>query len=129
MEIILNLAWALCSMGLIGYWWRSRTANSKPLRVQIFALAMIVLLLLPVISLSDDLASMQGAFETDSSVRRILHENHAQLATPAFMALPQGFTISIPVHSWATERVYIHTPAAAVTLESRSFANRPPPQA
>lgn len=128
-EIVLNLAWALCSIGLIGYWWRTRSNNSVPLRMQLFALAMIVLLLLPVISLSDDLASMQGASETDRSVRRILHENHVQiLITPAFVASLPEITTSIAFHDWTLERAYIYTPAAATALASRSFTSRPPPQ-
>ena len=130
MEIILNLAWALCSIGLIGCWWRSRAANAQPLRVQLFALGMVVLLLLPVISLSDDLLAMQGSFETDCSVRRILHENHAQLAaTHDFMAPPRDVTASIASFHRLRELVHIQTPAAVTTLASRSYANRPPPQA
>jgi hypothetical protein len=128
-EIILNLAWALCSVGLIGFWWRSHAANPKPIRVQLFALAMVVLLLLPVISVSDDLLSMQGAFETDSSVRRILHEDHVRpSATPAFMALPQGTTIAIASHRWILKSVHTPTPAAITIFASRSYTNRPPPQ-
>jgi len=97
--------------------------------MQVFALAMVVLLLLPVISLSDDLASMQGAFETDRSVRRILHENHAQITiTPGFVATLPEIANWIAFHDWTLERAYIYTPAAATTLASRSFANRPPPQ-
>src|SRR5882762_10391186 len=76
MEILLNLAWALCSLGLIWFWVRSCDAGHGkrriPLRTQILTLAMIVLLLLPVISLSDDLMAMQGAAETDACLRRAL---------------------------------------------------------
>jgi hypothetical protein len=129
-ELILNLAWALCAIGLIGFWWRARATNTQPLRVQLFALGMVVLLLLPVISLSDDLLAMQGAFETDSSVRRILHENLAQSsATLAFLALPVDITASIRSFHLLQEIVHIQTPTAVSTLASRSYANRPPPRA
>ncbi|HTJ31219.1 MAG TPA: hypothetical protein VL346_12000 [Acidobacteriaceae bacterium] len=130
MEIVLNLAWALCSIGLIGYWWRSRASNPRPLAAQLFALGMVVLLLLPVISLSDDLLAMQGAFEADRSVRRILHENHAQsTTTPSFPALWRDITASIASFHRRQELVHIQTPARVTTLVSRSYANRPPPQA
>jgi len=126
-EIVLNLAWALCSAGLIAYWWRYRAANTQPMRMQVFALSMAVLLLLPVISLSDDLASMQGASETDGSVRRILHENHAHLTTPAFMALPKGVTASITFPGWIRECVSLNTPSSVAMRISQALSNRPPP--
>jgi len=129
-ELVLNLAWAFCAIGLIGFWWRNRTANPQPVRMQLFALGMVVLLLLPVISVSDDLLAMQGASETDSSVRRILHENLGQLSTsPAFMALPPDITASIASFHLLREIVHIPTPASITTLASRSYANRPPPLA
>jgi len=129
-EIILNLAWAFCSIGLIVCWWRSRAANAQPLGVQLFALGIVVLLLLPVISLSDDLLAMQGAFETDCSVRRILHESHSQIsATSIFVASPADITASIVSFHRLRELVHIQTPAAVTTRVSRSYANRPPPQA
>jgi len=77
MEILLNLAWALCSLGLVWFWLRLCASGSAshriPVHTQLLALAMIVLLLLPVISLSDDLMAMQGAAETDACLRRALH--------------------------------------------------------
>ena len=97
MEIILNIAWALCSLGLVWFWLRAGVAASDgrgPGRVsrqtQIFALAMVVMLLLPVISLSDDLVAAQGPAETDSCLRRATHidEGHPSVV-PVSITLPE----------------------------------------
>src|SRR5580698_10727892 len=97
MEITLNLAWAACSLVLIWFWTRNTAANPVPRRMQILALAMVVLLLLPVISLSDDLMAMQGPAEADSSLRRALHpdEGHPSIV-PASFALAEQLIAALP---------------------------------
>src|ERR1700722_6529340 len=97
MEITLNLAWALCSLALIWFWARSAASGGVPRGMQILALAMVVLLLLPVISLSDDLMAMQGPAETDSSMRRALHpdEGHPSVV-PISFALPEPVFAALP---------------------------------
>ena len=123
MEIILNLAWGFCSLGLIWFWVRTRAANQAPRRTQILALAVVVLLLLPVISLSDDLMAMQGPAETDSSLRRSVHsdEGHPSVV-PASLALPEqmmtalvlsGFSIEV-VETTASLRLLLTTAALCI---------------
>ena len=130
MEILLNFAWAMCSVALIACWWRGKKANAIPVHVQLLALGMVVLLLLPVISLSDDLAAMQGAFEADRSVRRILHEDRAAVtAMPAFLAMPQEILSSMAGLVRLLERPRSDSTAICETLLSRPFSSRPPPQA
>src|ERR1700683_1045657 len=94
MEIVLNIAWALCSLGLFWFWLRSSVSDRVPRRTQMLALAMVVLLLLPVISLSDDLMAMQGPAETDSSIRRASHldEGHPSVVPISFALPEQAFT-------------------------------------
>src|SRR5271155_1180183 len=90
MEIILNLAWACCSIGLILLWLRVRDSDPSTRRVQLMALAMVVLLLLPVISLSDDLLAMQAPAETDSGARRVtVPSEYPSVATQPLMSLPE----------------------------------------
>src|SRR5258708_4280975 len=93
MELLLNIAWALCSLGLFWLWVRSTSSHSKypiPHAAQALALLMVVLLLLPVISLSDDLAAAQGPAETDCCVRRALHSNELHPSVvPASLAMPE----------------------------------------
>jgi hypothetical protein len=128
MEIILNLAWGLCSLGLIWFWVRTRDANPTPRKMQILALAMVVLLLLPVISLSDDLLAMQGPAETDSCLRRALHpdDSHPSVV-PAALALPEQMMTALMLSAISQEAVqnYRLTPPAPV--RTRSLDSRPPP--
>ena len=130
MEITLNLAWAACSLVLIWYWTRRTAANSVPRRMQILALAMVVLLLLPVISLSDDLMAMQGPAETDSSMRRALHpdEGHPSVV-PVSFALPEQVFAALPWSRSSQVVVQNERLAPLVPVQTRSLDRRPPPQA
>jgi hypothetical protein len=127
-EIVLNLSWALCSLGLILVWMRNRSSN--PARAQIFALAMVVLLLLPVISLSDDLAAMQGPAETDSSVRRALHagDGHPSVV-PAAMGMPEQVFSALATGGCSQDALQPCIPAPQLIFLPRSLDSRPPPKA
>jgi len=128
MEIILNLAWGFCSLGLIWFWVRTRAANQAPRRTQILALAVVVLLLLPVISLSDDLMAMQGPAETDSSLRRSVHsdEGHPSVV-PASLALPEQMMTALVLSGFSIEVVENYRAAPPAPDHSRSLYSRPPP--
>jgi hypothetical protein len=129
-EIILNLAWALCSLGLIWFWMRVRDSNPASRRTQILALTMVVLLLLPVISLSDDLMAMQGPAETDSCLRRVLHtgEGHPSVI-PASMVMPEQVFTSLPTNGFSQATLQTYRLAPPSTFLIRSLDSRPPPQA
>jgi len=69
METVLNLAWALLVMLMFGLWMRfaphtgpNRRGDSP--RIQFVALAVLILLLFPVISVTDDLQAIQNPAET-----------------------------------------------------------------
>jgi hypothetical protein len=130
MEITLNLAWAAFSVMLILFWTRNSASSRVPRRTQMMALAMVVVLLLPVISLSDDLMAMQGPAETDSSVRRALHpgEGHPSV-TPVSFALPEAIFDSLPLSGYSQVAVQHASLAPSLPLLARSLYSRPPPQA
>ncbi|MFC5863294.1 hypothetical protein ACFPT7_13400 [Acidicapsa dinghuensis] len=128
MEILLNITWAVCSLILVGFWLRSGVASSQPRRTQLFALSMAVLLLLPVISLSDDLLAMQAPAETDTCVRRVqqldnLHPATLLPALPSRVYVPAliGF-VSVQLPSRQNDVV------PSFQLPS-AMDSRPPPQA
>lgn len=134
MEIILNIAWVLCSLGLILLWTRcSRPVskwNSISRHTQVLALATVVLLLLPVISLSDDLMAMQGPAETDTCLRKALHPSdlHPSIASASW-ALPTPLVTEL---SWSAVSQFAlqgYRLAPRLALLSRSLDSRPPPQA
>jgi hypothetical protein len=129
MEIILNIAWALFSAGLVFFWLRDMRAHPERRGLQIVALGLVVLLLLPVISLSDDLMAMQGPAETASSLRRAMHsdEDHPSVI-PATLALPERIVDALPMSRWSQEALHedgASTPA--IDLVS-ALDSRPPPR-
>jgi hypothetical protein len=128
--MILNLAWALCSLGLISLWMRSRSLSAIPRKTQLLALAMVVLMLLPVISLSDDLMAMQGPAETDSSVRRVLDNDQGHPSiVPAIMGMPeQIFSVPSTV-GWSQDSLQSYNLAPQPIFLTRSLDSRPPPRA
>jgi hypothetical protein len=128
MEIILNIAWALCSLGLIWGWTRGNASNPVPRRTQMLALAMVVLLLLPVISLSDDLMAMQGPAESDTCLRRALHTEDTHPSTPTSFALPEAIVTGLTVVRLSHEVLQEYAVAPPSTFLMRSLDSRPPPQ-
>ena len=128
MEIILNLAWAVCSAGLVWLWLRHRGSNPAPRRVQLMALMMVVLLLLPVISLSDDLVAAQGPAETDCCVRRALHSNEVHPSVvPAALALPEPVITGLPASGLSQQAEQDYGPTLQNSFLTRPLDSRPPP--
>ncbi len=70
MEVFLNSAWALLALFCLCLWLRFDRREKSERRLAFMALAMLIVILFPVISVSDDLWSLQNPAETDSSVRR-----------------------------------------------------------
>jgi hypothetical protein len=138
MEIILNIAWAVCSLGLVLLW--ARCARSGPgsgpgadrasRRTQVLALAMVVLLLLPVISLSDDLMAMQGPAETDTCLRKSLHPSDLHPSfTPASWALPAPMVTEVSSRGYALFALKSDRISPEIAPLPRSLDSRPPPRA
>ena len=130
MEIILNIAWALSSLGLILLWAMGSRSNPVSRRTQILALAMVVLLLLPVISLSDDLMAMQGPAETDTCLRRALHPSdlHPSVAAPCW-ALPAPVVTEPSLSILPQEALEGYQWTVRLSSLPNSLDSRPPPQA
>ena len=138
MELILNLAWALCSLALICFWIRVRlTAPSGGLRtpfaspvLQALALTMVVLLLLPAISLSDDQVAAQGLTESDCCVRRASLCDHVHPSLiPVALDLPRQEFAGLAQSSSSQVAVQDFYPLVPASLLSCSLDSRPPPQA
>ena len=128
MEILLNITWALCSLALVAFWMRRGASHTGSRKTQMLALGMVVLLLLPVISLSDDLIAMQGPAETDTNVRRALHpDNIHPSPAPVSLALPQEIVTSFSISGHSQYDLYAASIARPATLLIRSLESRPPP--
>jgi hypothetical protein len=129
MEILLNLAWAVGSLALIWIWLRGTASNPAPRRTQILALAMVVILLLPVISLSDDLMAMQGPAETDSSLRKAQHpaDSHPVPASSPF-GLPEVVVDALQLRLFTQSQPLDSRLTAPAGVQSRALDSRPPPR-
>src|SRR5579863_3187426 len=70
MELLLNLAWLVVAGTIVCLWLRGEGWNQPDRRRQLIALAVLIAILFPVISVSDDLLAVQNAFEADNYLRR-----------------------------------------------------------
>jgi hypothetical protein len=131
MEIFLNLAWVALSLVSVLFWLRCERRTGTERRPAMIALAMLLIILFPVISVSDDLWSIQNPAETDSCQRR--NHNHIAscphspvplLAAPiaTLLALVGPEIHLVPGPSVSPSRAY-HSPALD------GIENRPPPAA
>ena len=75
METFFNLLWVAVAIALFGAWLASvrpqRTSALPSVGLQLIALALLVVILLPVISLTDDLQANTNPAETEHFSRRI----------------------------------------------------------
>jgi len=70
-ELLLNLLWFSVSLLLVALWTRAARRGHTRLTWNTFAaLALLLVLLLPVISMTDDLVAMAAPLEDDHPVRR-----------------------------------------------------------
>lgn len=129
MEVFLNLVWMLAALLFVVLWLRLARRHGATPRVQAIALLMLIVILLPVISVTDDLQALQNPAELDCCARR----HHAAFCphsvVPAVAApLPPAFAELLTGFAPATVPGYGLLPAKKIpTLES--IQNRPPPAA
>jgi hypothetical protein len=145
MEVFSNLLWLLLCFTLVGYWTsRSRKHARRgsdrrglfPVvfserRVQIVALLLLVVLLFPVISLTDDLVASQTMAETDhlqqrlDALRVLLH--HSVAVASALPAWMHG--LLLPHLSASRMRALLTHDRKQIPLDgiASSIEHRPPP--
>lgn len=129
MEITLNLVWAVLAIVLVRLWERHAPREGASRRMQFATMAVLILFLLPVISITDDLQSVQNFGEEVVSQRQdhvVPHFHHyfpalPNLSHPAFAELLFGFSGYVSPSSFSVPTV--DNPFLAVVQ------NRPPPAA
>jgi len=116
-------------MGLVWFWIRSGVSGRVPRRTQILALAMVVLLLLPVISLSDDLLAAQSPAESDSYLRRATERDHTHSSMlPATLSLPVSYVVGQWPQLISREVLPTQAVALPASVSEHARFSRPPPQ-
>jgi hypothetical protein len=129
MELILNLAWALLAVVLVRLWGTHARREGAKLGTQFAALAMLLLILFPVISVTDDLLAAQNPAEVESSLRRDDGAVQPHSILPVVAALPPIFFAQ---PGFASLRIAAPGYSAVPTVKSpalQSVQNRPPPVA
>jgi hypothetical protein len=135
-EILLNLVWVALSVTLSVFWLLRRVSSnpkehSISVKTQLVSLAVVLLILLPVVSLTDDLQASIAPAEVEHACRRgdALPGHDAPL--PSQFAIVATWLIilhspnSIAVGP-ASQSVEVHHPQSGFV---HPFQSRPPPRA
>jgi len=127
MELALNLAWALSAIAIVCLWLRFMPQAGATRRTQWVALAVLILILFPVISVTDDLQAVQNPAEVDSCLRRDHAISHPHSTFPAVATLPLPGLADLPF-GFLQMAAPGHSPASVVDHPGlRTIHNRPPP--
>jgi hypothetical protein len=127
MELFLNSVWALVGIAIVCLWLQHERSNKTDRRLPFIALVMLIVILFPVISVSDDLWSIQNPAETDTCQRRNHLGNSPHSALHAMSAIPStGFAgLDLSSRSFSPP---LQLPTVSVENPAfRSIQNRPPP--
>jgi hypothetical protein len=132
MELALNLVWACLAVVLLRFWMRYDSQAGTSGQTQFVALALLILILFPVISVTDDLQMAQNPAEADAYYL-CTRRDHA-VASPHSI-FPVAAALPIPVFagiSFGHPRYAAPSNLAAPTVLNPALAsiqNRPPPAA
>ena len=129
MELTLNLGWALVAVWMLCAWLRMAPRSPSNRRTQMVALVVVILILLPAISMTDDLLAAQNPAEVDCCVRRD-HDSsspHSIVPTTAALPVPAFVGLSIAFVPMAAPG---DLPSPSVDNPALTqIQNRPPPAA
>ncbi len=136
MELLLNIVWLVVASAAVASWARSRsraTADPGAWRAELFALGCALVLLFPIISLSDDLQAEPAAVEASRSGQPTVQSgaDRASVASGKICVVPVG---AIPVSSADACNRFLYrlddrAPAARLPRCARCSALRAPPHA
>jgi len=127
MEIFLNSAWAVVAIVIAFLWFRLEQRDKADRRLPFISMVMLILLLFPVISVSDDLQSLHNPAETDTYLRRDQHTSFQHLFFPA-TAVPPAHAFAEPALGDQRFVAPLNPPVTdAGNPALDSIQNRPPP--
>jgi hypothetical protein len=132
MEMTLNLAWVALAVWMFWAWVRYAPRDGAPnrvdWRVQLVALGLVILILLPAISMTDDLTAARNPAEVDTYIRRDHDWLHPHMLLPVAMVLAISLFAGL---SLGTIELIARSAPPAVTICAalHPIENRPPPTA
>jgi hypothetical protein len=127
MELLFNLVWAALSAFMVLLWVRFAPRDGASRRQQFVALAVLILVLFPVISVTDDLQAALNPAETDTAIRRshILPVAHSVIPAVAMLALSN--MAHVPTAALKTRIQAVSPDVLPDDPGSPHIQNRPPP--
>lgn len=130
MELALNLAWLMLAVSMAVLWLRLAPEGWRDRRAQFVALALVLLILLPAVSVTDDLVAARFPPElTKKAFRRGQDWEHHHVVLPVLaawaIAMFRGLSLG-PRRAVATanRQIFVLRVPALSSIE-----NRPPPAA
>jgi len=88
MELVFNLIWGVLAVAIVRLWVCHAPVEGVNRRTQVAALFLLLLILFPVISVTDDLQTMQNPAEVESTLRRVHAAVNAPSILPQFAVVP-----------------------------------------
>jgi hypothetical protein len=129
MELTLNLIWFLLAIAMVWLWLRQAPRDRSQRRGQMVALGLLLFILLPAISMTDDLMAAQNPAEVDCCARRDYDHAHHHAIFPRDAAPPQPVFAGLSF-SRLHQPVMGLAPAPSFDLPALApIQNRPPPAA
>jgi hypothetical protein len=127
MEIVLNLCWVLLAFVIVRLWVVYAPCAGTSRRTQVAALALLIIILFPVISVTDDLQALRNPAEVDCRARR----NHAAACIHSTSTAVAGPPAAIFIASSSDFRRFIPPAGFSVRVVANAalapIQNRPPP--
>jgi len=127
MELALNLFWALLAALMLCRWAQFAPGSGSTRHRQAVALAMLVVLLFPVISVTDDLQTTQSPAEAECCIRRIEAATPAPSLLSSLDALPPAECPAVPSRNLGSAFMTLIPVHGFGDSSLHPIQNRPPP--
>jgi hypothetical protein len=129
MELFLNSAWVMMAVVIVILWLRLEGRAKAETRLSFIALVMLIVILFPVISVSDDLWSLQSPAETNTYQRRDHQGSCPHSIFPVISALPEPAPAELTFGFHGFVAPFRFTKLAVENPALAPIQNRPPPSA
>jgi len=129
MEFLLNLVWTVLAVLMVCAWLRLGSRTDADRRMQFVALAVLLLILFPVVSVTDDLQAVQNPAETDRCERRSHLDAPTHPTFAAGAALPSAEFSGLRFYTRRMTIPSVRSRRVAARPEFAPVTNRPPPAA
>lgn len=127
MELVLNLGWGLLALLLFRQWLHYTPHARSGRRVQFVSLAMLVLFLFPVISVTDDLQAVHNPAEIERSLRRDERSVSPHALLPTVAGPPSARMTGVVLAFFKVAPLPQPQRFALAASPLASIQNRPPP--